>query len=285
MDQGGNRPPPRKGKSRPPRRAPRRDTLRDDHPEHDVLIFPRKEQLETTGQFIRLPAVAADEVAGARDGKSPRGGPKRGIYRSTSEAWDLLDYGARRALSAARPDLPQREDPPEKREARQEERAGVGPGFAVLPVKPEPSSASFATCYLLNVEHLAGRNYWTVEEWSDSGQTIDFVTPLHPDEFEALIAGPWGKVYRLKVSHCDLWTHDPIQIKRDGKLLAELEDVDLRMEPQIWHQLRNGTVAGRAWLRRDTKAIPLVNITALGQELPFEAKDKSDTENSSPEET
>ncbi|HET9956016.1 MAG TPA: hypothetical protein VFQ61_16030 [Polyangiaceae bacterium] len=247
----------RQPRPRPPSRAELPQVVDPkDKLDHDVLVFPRTGVVEEW-QYFRIPVVKqARELS---DGTTIRAGQ----FVSAPEKWDLSDHGERRVLSTARPQHYGNED---------ERSAARGPAFALLPVKPDPSSASFPTCFLINVQNLDSPNLWTVEEWNDGPGGPDYPTPQHPNEFEALVAGPRGAVFRLKITNVDAW-RPGTQPLPNG--LGEIEAVDLANESEIWGQLRNGCIAGRA-LFQDTstnkrenkhrpqkRVIPLVNITAL----------------------
>jgi hypothetical protein len=123
---------------------------------------------------------------------------------------------------------------------------------------------------LINTRHLEFVNAWTAEEWTDEPGGADL--PAAPDvdntEFEALLAGPRGKVFLVRLSGLDNWPEDSaLERKEDGHAF-EAKCLDLRDNPEVWHQLRNGTVAGRVKLREarngaTARVVPLVNISTL----------------------
>jgi hypothetical protein len=124
----------------------------------------------------------------------------------------------------------------------------AGAGFAVMPVKPEPTTSSM-TCFLINQNNLSIENDWTSAEWNDepSGEAQQALA-WSPDEFDAYLAGPQGKVF---------WVH-----RQGGKTTIE-ELASLATESDVWGALRNGVIAGRVYSNALGKVVPLLNVTAL----------------------
>jgi hypothetical protein len=116
----------------------------------------------------------------------------------------------------------------------------VGPAIATMPRKPEPAS-SYWTCYLLNTKNLNYENPWIAANWSTSGLPPAESTDLAPQPPEVLLAGEDGRVYHVKATASDA--------------------IDLKKHPEIWQQLRNGTVAGR--VRLDGRIVPILNVSSL----------------------
>lgn len=237
----------RRRRMRPPRRAELPEVA-SSVKDHDLLVFPGSKTLNKW-EYFRVPVT-----------KQTSTGPtlrRAGEFNDPPEKWDLLDHGERRVLNVATP-------APDAANAD-----ARGPAFALLPVKPDPGSASFPTCYLINVDQLQNPNLWTVEEWNDGPDGPNFPTPPHPNGFEVLIAGPRGKVFRLLITDLDRWKNETQPFT-----YGEVEDVSLKHEPEIWQQLRNGCIAGRVQLNElshelkqkgsaKPRVVPLVNITAL----------------------
>jgi len=224
---------------------------------HDLLVVP-PEGILSEGETFRIPVV---KVAGqANQGEFDQNDDPVGNYVDLPEKLDLYDYAQRRTLTIARP-----QDWGD-REHRQTSR---GPAFGTLPVKREPAATSCAACYLVNARNLNFRNAWTAEEWSDF-DTKDLPPAPSADDagFEVLLAGPRGKVFQLQVNIA----HDDIELWQTGTRVAIgeghgwIEAIDLRYEMEIWNQLRNGCVAGRAHSHQSKKSIPLVNLTSLVEE-------------------
>lgn len=122
----------------------------------------------------------------------------------------------------------------------------------------------------MNAENLNYNNLWTEALWSAPQSEEDATEPpVHPNEFEVLLAGPRGKVLRANVERLDAWSpNKPLEIRdQSGARLATLELLDLKHETEIWNQLRNGTVAGRALIQGEQRVVPLVNVTSL-TEIP-----------------
>ena len=229
------------------------------NPEHDLLVFPRENILKPW-EYYRVPVNK-----GGTEEKPNRAGE----FELPPEKWDLADHGSRKVVSIARPQDGAKLDAREVQSTR-------GPAIATLPVKPEPSSAFFGTCFLVNADRFDIPNLWTVEEWSDGPGGANFESPQHPDELEVLLAGPQGKVFRLKLRELHKWERGQ-EVQLEGGR-GEVESVDLGLESEIWQQLRNGCVAGQASYegcgheahrheahKKGTgrRSIPLVNITAL----------------------
>lgn len=134
----------------------------------------------------------------------------------------------------------------------EEEPRPRGPVFATLPVTAEPSAASIVTCYVINPNNLIYRNAYTAEEWFSPGAE-ERPGPTIPDDFDLIVAGPRGRIYHLEV--------------RDGGETAtckQLSHDELKVETEVWDQLRNGTVVGRVLFREEI--VPLVNVTSVQPE-------------------
>jgi hypothetical protein len=138
-----------------------------------------------------------------------------------------------------------------------------GPVFSALPLNPDPAASSSCTCYLVNPGNLNYVTAWTAEEWSD--RPGDEGPPLDTgeDTFSMLIATPGGEVYYLEKK-----SKQPLEkpIEKDGVIFRR---VDMKQEVEIWSQLRNGCVVGRAMYTQSPhsdsrkKVTPLVNIHSL----------------------
>jgi hypothetical protein len=124
-----------------------------------------------------------------------------------------------------------------------------GPVFATLPVTKEPAATSFGICYVINPNNLRYRNAYTAEEWHGS-HAPEASGPKIPEDFELLVAGPRGRIYHMKVTEHG----ESIECNR-------LEQHELKVETDIWEQLRNGTVVGRVLFRNEI--VPLVNVTSV----------------------
>ena len=132
----------------------------------------------------------------------------------------------------------------------------IGPIFSALPIHPDPAATSACTCYLINTSNLRYETVWTAEEWNqvpgyDTGQAN-----AGPDAFCLLVATPAGRIYRLE--------------KRDSDPpdapVVDIQPVDPTSNPQLWIQLRNGCVVGRAKYQTDdgqSSVVPLVNVHSL----------------------
>ena len=83
-----------------------------------------------------------------------------------------------------------------------------------------------------------------------------------------LLAGPHGKVFRLKLTNLSAWRNGVLKLPEN---LGEVECVHLGHQTEIWTQLRNGCIAGRVLYHEtvprngssSSRVVPLVNITAL----------------------
>jgi hypothetical protein len=249
--------------------------------DHDVLVFPVAGVLKPW-EYFRLPVnkedpfaevpssekveevadmpMGAASIGTGRDehpdkpqaGSIPVSTAQPGEFTAPPEKWDPQDLGARKVLSVAYPGG-----------LRESDR---GPAFAILPVKPDPGSSSFPTCFVVNVNHLKTPNLWTAEEWNDGPSGPDFATPAHNDDFEVLLAAPRGKVFRLKITGLSDW--EGVCQLPQGR--GEIECVQLGNQAEIWAQLRNGCIAGRVAYHEtipdngaSRRILPLVNITAL----------------------
>jgi len=198
---------------------------------HDLLLIPR---LVPSTQDLPSGAPKMLRMALQDDGSY-----------SESEWLDFDALGARKVYNIARPAPP---GEPQR-----------GPGFAVLPIRPDPGS-QYETCYLINTENLVMPNPWTAADWDsfDDGQggapsrapaaDPGPVAEETPDGFELLVAGPNGKVFHVE---CD----------EDGNVSGTA--VSLDVEPEIWGQLREGVVVGTAYYAKDERILPLVNVTSL----------------------
>ncbi len=219
--------------------------------DHDLLIFPHSTVAAAT-ECYRVP-VNRDS---APDEHPP------GSYTQPPRLQRLTDKGQRKALSVMHPELFDDRGLPGEGVAK----PARGPAFAVAPVKADPAPVSFCTCFLVNAAYFTEPNLWTQEEWVDSPNGPDYPPLLHPEQVEMLIAVPWGEVVKLRLRRelfeDDGWRRTQI----GGGDQGELERVDLKREPEVWSQLRNGCIAGRSWFEAEGRAIPLVNITALIQE-------------------
>ncbi len=219
---------------------------------HDVLVFPPSDE-RGKREWYRF----AVNRAGTPD--------QVGKFLATPTEARRLGDGTRRSESIARPN--------EVKTAGGEALSPRGPALATLPIKPEPGGASGITCYLLNADNFHAPNFWTVEEWNDGPGGETYQTPVHPNNFEVLLAGPLGKVFQVTIHDVDKWkvgtskktTPDAAAKSEDGE--ATIGCVELRHNTEIWTQLRSGCIAGRVLVNSPKeKVIPLVNVTALGGE-------------------
>lgn len=129
------------------------------------------------------------------------------------------------------------------------EEQRLGPVFSALPVHPDPAATSACSCYLINTANLRYETVWTSEEWNqvpghDSGDAN-----VGSDKIDVLIATAAGNVYR-------------VTSPKDGKNLTAVS-VDLKKQPQIWVQLRNGCVVGRTSYQPEAgkpEPLPLLNV-------------------------
>jgi hypothetical protein len=127
----------------------------------------------------------------------------------------------------------------------------IGPVFSALPVHPDPAATSACTCYLVNVANLRYQTVWTSEEWNQVPGYDTGGPDLGDDGFDLLIATPAAKVYRVT--------------KKATEPAAVTQPVNLKQNPELWMQLRNGCVVGRARYngRDESTVLPLVNIHSL----------------------
>jgi hypothetical protein len=151
---------------------------------------------------------------------------------------DVTDPGGRKVYAIARPG------------------DNYGPGFAVLPIRPDPGSQS-DTCFLINTENLFIPNPWTGADWDafdvagapgpDQVQPPSeaSVNPSWPEEaIPFLVAGPHGKVFLVDLQ------------KRS------VEEVpSLRTETPVWSQLREGLIVGTTTYRNEV--MPIFNLTSV----------------------
>ena len=229
---------------------------------HDVLLIP---PTPSTGpiiddeEFVRFPVV-----------KVKSGFERPGQNIDPPELWGRSDMGQRKVLGVVNPE--------QLGDQRADANLERGPAFAVMPVRAEPGADSCAMCYLIDARNLVAPNAWTAEEWN---------APLSPDleaapgadatEVEVLLGLSRGIVLRLKATGLDkldtpaTYAPEVFTSKTYPGVNYELEPVKLKREPEIWNQLRNGTVAGRALYRAlqgpsgaTQRVLPLVNVTSLG---------------------
>lgn len=230
---------------------------------HDVLVIAPK-GVHGGDEFFRVPVR---KIAGAEDGGHAA---PVGQYRDPPELTDAYDHGQRKALSSARPadwgSLV----------ARGRER---GPAFSTLPVKPEPAASSATTCYLVNAQNVNYHNAWTSDPWNGAWGSAQLPTApgAHDISVEALLAGPRGKVWRLRFDSIDQW---PLGERLafsipgvDSPVALEVESVDLQSQGELWNQLRNGCAMGRAMFEDGAtgRVLPLLNITTLLPKSSVEA--------------
>ncbi len=237
--------------------------------DHDVIIFPLASVTRATGdECYRIEVTRKEEAT--------RYAPE-GSYVKRPKACRINDEGIRKALSFMHPE--RFDAPPGDGKGATQKR---GPAFAVAPVKFEPAPVSFCTCFLINADYFAEPSLWTLEEWNDAPGGPDYASRRHPNEVKALIALPWGQVLKLTVQR----PTETIPQGGGSSAIAEKRKatpppvvttafVDLEREPEIWQQLRNGCIAGRAQLGQGASAevLPLVNITALMPLPPEEGKE------------
>lgn len=134
-----------------------------------------------------------------------------------------------------------------------------GPAIALSPTRPEPAAQN-GTCTVVNQHNIRIRNPWTTARLNNEPNPTlrDPYNDALPasdldDTFEILVAGPLGKVYHVK------------KTKDAAATVADLGD--LRLEADIWYQLRNGFVAGSTrCFKLASRIIPMVNATALTKE-------------------
>jgi hypothetical protein len=152
-------------------------------------------------------------------------GERAGQYASAPELKDFRDPGYRKVQGIA---TAGGDDP------------DIGPAIATMPRKPEPAS-SYWTCYLVNTKHLNYENPWIAANWSASSLPTGAAVGAAARPPELLVAGEDGGVYHL--------------------VATEKDRISLEQHPEVWQQLRNGTVAGR--VRLDGRILPLVNVSSL----------------------
>lgn len=226
---------------------------------HDILLVP-PDGVAEDDQFFRMPV----EKPTSFDRRGPDG-----HYVAPPELLDAHDYAQRSVLSVSDPAA---WGPPAFADLER------GPAFATLPVKPEPAVAFVGICYLVNTNNLNFRNAWTAEEWIDlpGGVNLPPTPGTNATSFEALLAGPRGKVFRVHIDAVDKWTPGSRAVASgdsDPASKCTVQCVDLREQSEIWSQLRNGAVIGRVLYRDEAdgaRVVPLVNITTL---TPRESKD------------
>lgn len=230
----------------------------DDSEFHDVLVIPPKRRDGGTvipdGQFYRFPVVKVDP---------PGSGTSRaGKYGARPELWDRSDMAQRKIAGIASPEG---------------EGTRLGPAFAVVPIKPEPGSSSCGWCYLVNAKNLISKNAWTAEEWSAPGAPdLEGAETANAKELEVLLALSRGIVVRFRASNLDALDPfpgavEPASVTKHG-VTYEIEPVRLNNESDIWTQLRNGSIAGRARYHQGKRIVPLVNVTSLMDPSDREAK-------------
>lgn len=218
---------------------------------HDVLIVPPRGVLGPH-EYYRVPV-----------NKTPWQTEVAGSYSHKPEVMDMYDFSQRRVFAAARP---QEWGPAASRGIER------GPAFVTLPVKAEPAATSSCVSYLINTQNLNYRNCWTAEEWNDvpGGEDLPAAPGASADNFEALLAGPQGKVFHVKLRNLRAWQLDttiPLTLGANGSALngGSVTAVAMRRQPEAWNQLRNGTVMGRVTFNDAgaERIVPLVNITSL----------------------
>ncbi|MEO8180351.1 MAG: hypothetical protein ABI895_16055 [Deltaproteobacteria bacterium] len=229
---------------------------------HDVLVLPPRGVLER-GKFFRFPVTKK---------KAAQNEP--GTFNDPPEVMDVYDYAERMVHSIARPQ-DWGKDPQPVARTPEAEGVGRGPAFCTLPVKPEPASTSCGICYLINADNLNFRNAWTAEEWNDTpgGENLAPAPGVDDREFEALLAGPRGKVFRVRFSGIEDWEVGDLAavapLRESGEpptaASCEIECIDLGAQVEVWQQLRNGCAMGRVAYEEDKekRIVPLVNITTL----------------------
>jgi hypothetical protein len=228
---------------------------------HDVLLIPQPDnngaRVVDEEQFFRFPVV-----------KVPKGAEQKGHYVDPPELWDRKDTGQRKVIGIAHSEHVQNNGAAVYGSER-------GPAFALMPVRAEPGASSCAMCYLVDARNLLSPNTWTAEEWNaPRSPDLPPAPGTNATEAETLLGLPRGIVLRLKATglqHLDNVERPAVaNIVSDG-VTYELEPVTLKREPEIWNQLRNGTIAGRALYRalkgaganKEPRILPLVNVTCL----------------------
>lgn len=138
---------------------------------------------------------------------------------------------------------------------------GRGAGFSILPNRPDPD-ASQMSCYLINPGNLRDVNPWTVAEWSQAEDETNEGLQWREDPaifetaaFEVLLAGPMGEVYFVRKT-------------ADGRAtIDQLSKDSLAIEGELWHQLRNGMVAGSVSYaghpEQPGRPVAVLNVTAV----------------------
>jgi hypothetical protein len=200
---------------------------------HDLLLIPplvpENERLANGAPKMLRMAIQAD-----------------GSY-GPSEWLDFDQLGARKVYNIARPTLSDPDPTPR------------GPGFAVLPIRPDPGS-QYETCYLINTENLQMPSPWSAADWDavdDNRGNAPSRAPATasnpaagpaPSAFEVLLAGPGGKVFHVQCDEGGNVTGTP---------------VDLGVEPEIWAQLREGVVVGSVRYAKNDRIMPIVNVTSV----------------------
>jgi hypothetical protein len=138
-----------------------------------------------------------------------------------------------------------------------------GAAFAVLPIRPDPATASVC-CYVINAANVDADNVWTEADWdaepsASDGSLEPEAAPAPPSlGFEVLIAGPGGRLYCARVDD-----------EGEPKSFEVVPPAQLGNEAEIWAQLRNGVVAGTVRRRGgqpEGAPVPLVNLTSLIKE-------------------
>jgi hypothetical protein len=199
---------------------------------HDLLLIPplvpESERLANGAPKMLRMAIQAD-----------------GSY-GPSEWLDFDQLGARKVYNIARPTLSDPDPTPR------------GPGFAVLPIRPDPGS-QYETCYLINTENLQMPSPWSAADWDAVDDNLgapsrarvtapNSAARPRSSAFEVLLAGPAGKVFHVQ---CD-----------DGGNVTGTP-VDLGVEPEIWAQLREGVVVGSVRYAKNDQIMPIVNVTSV----------------------
>jgi hypothetical protein len=191
--------------------------------------------------ILLIPPLKPKDAESTDDGR-PTGMLRMAIqengHYTASEVLDAKDEGGRKVYSIARP-APQ-----------------YGPGFAILPIRPDPGSQS-DTCFLINTENLLLPNPWTAADWdafdaaarkspapAEAQQAANPEWKALEDDFRMLVAGPKGKVYLVDFA---------------AKTVAEVPGLNTQVS--IWNQLREGLIVGST-LYQD-KVVPLVNVTSI----------------------
>lgn len=229
---------------------------------HDVLLIPPRDK---TGEpvvdeenFFRFPVIKVEK----------KEDETRGHHVDSPELWDRRDTGQRKVIGIAHPEQVTSDGSAVNLLER-------GPAFALMPVRAEPGASSCAMCYLVDARNLLSPNTWTAEEWNaPRSPDLPPAPGANATEAEMLLGLPRGIVLRLKATGLDnldkVTNPDVATVAKDG-VTYELEPVRLKREPEIWNQLRNGTIAGRALYRalkgagpnKEPRILPLVNVTCL----------------------